>query len=100
LNCSLVKPERMPLNTRLEQSFGGAHITKNGKVFFFPDIWNKGTIQAYAKKCKTLQWVENQARKSPNNDWRLIFANPLWGAVYQRQGKNNWILVKRNNGFA
>lgn len=84
----------LPLKTRLYQGMGGYMITKNGKLFFMEDS-NKEFHEA-----KTLQYIENKARKEPDNDWRCILDLPLRSAEYQRQDKNKWVLVKTGMGFA
>ncbi len=89
---------RMSLKFKIVQGFGGAYIQKNGKSFYNPETWD-GTNEGW-KKQKTLMWVENRARKSPRADWRLIIFEPLYDAVYQRQGKSNWVMIKKGMGFA
>ncbi len=93
LNCGYTH-SILPLKTRLYNSFGGYHITKNGKLFFMEDT------QKEYDECKTLQYIENRARKSPGSDWRCIVSLPLRGAEYQRQGKNKWVLIREDRGFA
>lgn len=99
LNCGTSKV-KMPMNYKLFMGFGGDTIYKDGKVFYQPEMWRDGTVGDAMKKNKSLMWVELQARKSPNSDWRLKQDNPLYDKTYQRQGKNNWVLVKKGNGFA
>ena len=96
LNCGFASM-KLKMNTKIVQGFGGEYITRNGKVFFWPENWD-GTDKGW-KRQKTLTWVENQARKDPNNDWRLVCEQPLHGGEYQRQGKNNWVMVSKNKGF-
>jgi hypothetical protein len=43
---------------------------------------------------------ENAARKDPNHDWRAECLLPMREATYQRQGKNEWVLVASGMGFA
>jgi len=38
--------------------------------------------------------------KKQEADWRLVNFQPLHDEVYQRQGKNLWVLVKKGRGFA
>ena len=97
LHCGTL-PIKLKMNQKIVQSFGGEYITKNYKIFYWPDTCDLSDQDW--KKQKTLMWIENKARKSPNDDWRLIFDMPLYDAVYQRQGKNNWVLVKKGLGFA
>lgn len=97
LICGLL-PIKLPMNYKLIEGFGDNYITKNNKIFFRSDSWD-GTKESW-KKARTLMWIENKARKDPNADWRVINIAPLHGEVYQRQGRNNWVLVKKDKGFA
>jgi hypothetical protein len=49
---------------------------------------------------QTLRAAEARARKAPRHDWRIVLDGPLHGETYQRQGKNRWVLVEKNEGFA
>jgi hypothetical protein len=91
LNCGFLR-FRVLMNMQLYQCFGGHHVTRNGKIFYWPENEEE--------KPKTLQYVENKARKHPRSDFRLHFVMPLYDAEYQRQGKNNWVLVRKGRGFA
>ena len=82
------------LKTRIYNSFGGWHITKNGKVVY------EGPIDGDWTDYPTLMKFENMARKDPNHDWRAECDLPLRSATYQRQGKNEWVLVASGKGFA
>lgn len=90
-------PIKLPMNYKILYAFGGAYITRNGKTYYFPDNWD-GT-KLGLKKHKTLMTFELKARKN-KADWRLVNDVPLHDEVYQRQGKNNWVLVKKGIGFA
>lgn len=93
LCCGNGAVSHLPLDTVLYQGFGGWHITKDGK-FFFQDDSNKEWDQF-----KTLQYIENKAKRDANHDWRAECYTPLHGEVYQRQ-RGKWILVEQNLGFA
>ena len=97
LNCSLV-PQVLPMNYKIVQGFGGSHVVCDGNVFYWPDPWDGNTVSW--KKQKTLMSIELKARKKPDSDWRLVVDQPLYYKEYQRQGRNNWVLVKSGNGFA
>lgn len=49
-------------------------------------------------------WVghdaEAAANADPKHDWRVHFYAPLYEAVYQRQGKERWVLIEKGQGFA
>lgn len=98
LNCGQLQI-RASMHLKLYQEFGGHHVTRNGRLFYMPE---QSTVQKEVpwNKRKTLMYVENRARKHPKSDFRLFVDMPLYGAVYQRQGKNNWVLIKKTNGFA
>ena len=38
--------------------------------------------------------------KISNHDWRYLYLAPLREALYQRQEKNQWLLIKTGLGFA
>lgn len=92
-NCGLTI-EKLPMNTRLYNGFGGWMISIDGKHFF------EESVDTEFEKSKTLMFVELAARKKPNRDYRAILNLPLRSAEYQRQGKNNWVLVRKGLGFA
>lgn len=48
----------------------------------------------------TVSRVERLARQDPDHDWRIVLLGPLHGEVYQRHGRNQWVLVESNQGFA
>ena len=97
LNCGTVDM-KAKMSRKLIQSFGGEYILKDNKMFYYP---NQCDLSRESwKKQKTLMWIELQARKSSRHDWRLVCDMPLHKEVYQRQGKNNWVLVEKGLGFA
>lgn len=58
--------------------------------------------EAYRKdeKVKTVRYFEMQARKDPDHDWRIEKHGPMHGETFQRHGKNNWVCIESNAGFA
>jgi hypothetical protein len=86
---------KAPMNMQIAVGFGDAFVTKNGKVIYDgeKDLRERG-------KARTVKYFENLARKEPKADWRIIKYSPLHGEIFQRQGKNNWVCVKSNKGFA
>lgn len=93
LNCGGNK-SKLPMRTRLYNSFGGWHITRNGKLYF------EEKLNLDFSKNKTLSYIERRAKLDPNADWRAIVFLALRGATYQRQEKSMWVLVKEDQGFA
>lgn len=82
------------MHTKIYDGFGGWYISKDSECVFQPDPntpWGQSP---------TLMRFENMARKDPDHDWRAHLLLPLREAVYQRQGKNKWVLVKVGQGFA
>jgi hypothetical protein len=44
--------------------------------------------------------VEKLARKKPNRDWRIEIIEAFISLVYQRQGRNKWVLIEVGKGYA
>jgi hypothetical protein len=44
--------------------------------------------------------IEAVAKITPDHDWRVHIDAPLYSATYQRQGKAEWVLVEKGQGFA
>jgi len=82
------------MNKRVAVGFGFAGITKDEEVIY------SEPHDASWEELPTLMKFENMARKDPDHDWRLILDGPLHGEEYQRQGRNLWIMVSSNMGFA
>jgi len=91
LNCAPLR-RTAPLYTLVAVGFGFAAVTRDG-VTVYSESCN-------AKRYRCLRSFEVQARKDPDHDWRLILDAPLRGREYQRQGKNNWVLIRSDQGFA
>lgn len=72
-----------------------AKILKNGKVFYKNNN-NEDEWWDY----KGLSEFEEIAANDPDNDWRYTFSYPLRSGVYQRQGKEKWVLIERGIGYA
>jgi hypothetical protein len=79
------------MESRIAVGFGYAAVTKNGNEIYCENdneyIW-------------TAQDAENEAIKDEDNDWRIHLFAPLSERHYQRQGKNQWILYEKGQGFA
>lgn len=87
-------PLKLILNTPIVAGFGTAIITKNKKIIYFEPANIK------FEDAPKLRKFEKMAREEPNTDWRYKLDLPLRSAEYQRQGKNNWVLIKSGQGFA
>lgn len=95
LNCPPIVPT-FRLNRRIAVGFGDAHVSCDGTVIWLEPIGPEAKFE----DAWTGMRAENRARKNPNHDWRITLFGPLHGEVYQRQGRNRWVLVKTNPGFA
>ena len=91
--CLSCPPKKviLPMGAIVAVGFGDAHVEVDGKIIFREDD---------SDNFKTVRKFELMARKKPRGDWRIVLDGPLSGHTYQRQGKNNWVLVKKNMGFA
>ena len=93
LNCGYTE-SKLSMRTKITAGFGMAVIKKN-KELIYAEPPNTEWEDA-----PTLMKFELMARKEPNAGWRYILDLPLRSAMYQRQGKNLWVLVKKGDGFA
>jgi len=87
---------KLSMRTKIVAGFSDNWIKKNSEVVYqAPDNdlndWDTAP---------TLMKFENMARKDPDNDWRYWINQPLREAEYQRQGKNEWVLIRTWRGFA
>jgi hypothetical protein len=92
LNCPPI-PAVLDMRRRIAVGFGFAALTCDGKA-----VWVEQGHDY--QKCLSVRQAENKARKAPRHDWRIILDGPLHGETYQRQERNCWVLVEKNEGFA
>lgn len=91
MNCGYTT-EKMPLRYRMENyHFDSDSVFHDDKMVF-------NTFNLKDGKAVRLQRFENHARKL-GGDWQLHIDRAMRNAVYQRQGEDNWVLVKVGNGF-
>lgn len=93
VNCG-VRPSTFEPDMHIAVGFGSAELTRDGVTVFAEDPgaeWEESMTGAQAEKL---------AAKSPNHDWRISLHGPLSGRTYQRHGKDLWVLVEQNQGFA
>jgi len=93
LNCSTVQWPKASMKTRIWGE--NAFITKDGKMIYCSD---ENIIDI--RKAPTLQKIEKMAQKDPDHDWRFVKITGLHDETYQRQGQNNWVMVKSGPGYA
>jgi hypothetical protein len=85
-----------PMDMRIAVGFGSAFLSKNGK-----EVWDEQRVKdGDWDKMLTVAQAEKMARRDPDADWRIHKHGPLHGEVYQRQGKDNWVCIEQDNGFA
>ena len=92
LNCP-GSPDLLPLDTVLYYGFGGYTVRKDGK-----DYW-AGDPQGKWESFPSLTEFEKIARRVKGS-WEVALDNPLRGAVWRRKGKDTWVLIETNQGFA
>jgi hypothetical protein len=90
--CPPASRKKLPLRAVLAVGFGNTVVTRDGE-----SIWSE---MQWRNRNRRLRSIEYRARLDPDRDWRVFFDGPLVGEEYQRQGKNNWVLIKRTDGFA
>lgn len=93
LNCGYTH-SKLSMHHKIIAGFGDAIITKNDK-YVYQEPPNMEWEDA-----PTLMRFENRARKEPDCDWRFSLNLPLRSAIYQRHGKNEWVLIETGMGFA
>lgn len=81
------------MKTLVAVGFGYAMILKDSEEIYREDYY-KGD------ETPTLKMFEDMAQKDPDHDWRMILFAPLRDQEYQRQGQNEWVLIKSGIGFA
>lgn len=84
----------LDLQSRVCVGFGCAGYSRDGEC-----LWQESGQDEYLD-CPLVSSVENMAMTAPDHDWRIFFYAPLSEAVYQRQGRGHWVLVKSGLGFA
>jgi hypothetical protein len=78
----------LSLETRLSVGFGYVTVERDGERVWQGDNWQK-----------KLKSVERQARREPGR-WTVEFYGPMIGTTYERQARDEWVLIARNEGFA
>jgi len=82
-----------PMDAHIAAGFGAASITKDSEYVFMSDMNSD-------EDPPTLQHFEDMAKADPDHDWRFSLYLPMREAEYQRQGPEQWVLVKSGMGFA
>lgn len=77
------------METRLYVGFGLVTVKADEETIWLGD-----------NEYKKLRSVERQARREPNRRWTVEFYGPLSGSTYERQVRDTWVLIGKNEGFA
>lgn len=93
LNCPPILPS-LPLDRVIAVGFGSSGVRRNGEC-----IWEEMDAEESGEYWQVSD-AEAHAMKDPDADWRIFFHGPLHGEEYQRQGVGQWVLVKKDEGFA
>lgn len=90
-----------PMDLYIGVGFGSAQVTKDDQGMFDEqeESWREEKTGEESERWELGYW-ESQAELDPDHDWRVHLHGPLRGRVYQRQGKEHWVLVESNEGFA
>lgn len=72
-------------------------VLQNGELVHSPLI--SVLRRTFGGPFKTVADIERIARKYPNSEWLLRFIEPLQSLIYQRQGDNEWNLVRVGTGM-
>ncbi len=83
----------LKMNTKIIAGFGDVTITRNKKLIY------SEPPQIEWEDAPTLMKFENMARKQ-GGVWRYALNLPLRSGIWERKGKNNWVLIKSGIGFA
>lgn len=104
--CCPPKPDAPPMDWAPHPGFGTLYLKRDGEsVEEFDDYcWTVLDRDQWSVLWQgdqvTLGEIEEACAEGPDHDWRLEIHGPLGGAVYQRQGCEQWVPVERLNGFA
>ncbi len=83
----------LEMSTKLSVGFGDCRVTFNGETLWYEEPGMKW------EQAPTVEKFENMAKKK-EGDWEIIFYTSLHGEVYQRHGKDKWVMIESNMGFA
>lgn len=93
LNCG-PQPVTLPLDAYMSVGFGSCTVSEDGI-----GIYDEGQVSDL-EDAPRLQKFEDMAKADPDHDWRCAFYGALSEAEYQRHGPENWVLIRKGEGFA
>lgn len=91
--CCGTPTTMFPMDGLIAVGFGSATVTRDGEEVY-SEPYDEGAEFWTGKD------AERAAAADPNHDWRISKYAPLYDAVYQRHGDEQWVLIQRGNGFA
>ena len=80
--------------------FGDAVLKRDGRLYKQDGVVYDGDKWLDAGLRMTVNECELVAAKDPDRDWRIVIHGPLYGETYQRHGKDKWVCIESNRGFA
>lgn len=92
--CCPGNEDLLALDTVLYQGFGGFHVTRKDKIYYYPDSDLKW------EEYKTLADIEKEIPKYSKLKWEVVLNNPLRGGTWTRTKSDHWVLTDSNLGFA
>lgn len=84
-----------PLDMIIAVGFGVAQAWKGDEL-----IYSEAHSDEDEVEYMTVGELEKLADADPEHDWRIIKYGPMHGETFQRQGKDKWVCVESNQGFA
>lgn len=91
--CCGTPTDIFQLDRIIAVGFGGASVTKDGKCVYDEQMVSDENYWTGAD-------AEYAAATDPEHDWRISIFAPLYDADYQRHGPEQWVLIRRGEGFA
>ncbi len=102
--CLCCPPIRdtLPMSAVVAVGFGDASLTRDGEVLYSEGHAGFADETAHIRKHDdlTVEQAEIIALSNEDADWRIHLHGPMHGEVYQRQGRELWVLVEQDRGFA
>lgn len=100
-----IKPEDLYIGC-LNCSTATLRVKMNRIFYYGTTLYRDGRILWAAKNNDnpkngvSARMIENLAARYPYCDWRIEFRTPMHGEVFQRHGKNLWVCIESNDGYA
>ena len=100
--CGCGPKDSLSKDRILSVGFGETTVTKDGDVVYSETKASVNEEVYHDEAYWTVADAEQYMSLFPNgeHDWRIVFITPLYGATYQWQEEDGWVLIDKNNGFA